>query len=494
MNRAVAILFSIITLLISSCASSNKNYNPAKKYAPSELQSDFNLLRTILEKKHPAIYWYTPKEKMDEYFEKYSQILKDSLTEQQFAWLAVAPLVNKIRCGHTSMSMSKAYSKWITGKLIPSFPLYLKVWNDSMAVYANLNFAKDSIFKRGTLVTSINGIPNKLMIKYMFEFLSQDGYASNVNYYRLSANFPYYHRSIFGISKTYKVGYLDSTGKEKITTLPLFMPLKDTLKKDSIKPKPVEKVVKQTQEEKLLQYRSFKIDSSKKFATLTLNTFSAGHLRTFFRNTFKELKEENIKNLIIDIRTNGGGKVDLSTLLTKYISRQPFKIADTVSTPARGLGKYAKYIKGKFLNNIQMFFISRKNKDGNYHIRRMEKHIYQPKEDNYTGNVFVITSGPTFSASAIFCNAIKGQKGITIVGEETGGGWYGNSGIMIPNIKLPHTGIRVRLPLYKLVQANHGQAKGTGVLPDVLVPPNYDALLKGYDKKMEVVRKMIADL
>jgi Peptidase family S41 len=392
------------------------------------------------------------------------------------------------------MSMSKAYSKWITGKLIPSFPLYLKVWNDSMAVYANLNFAKDSIFKRGTLVTSINGIPNKLMIKYMFEFLSQDGYASNVNYYRLSANFPYYHCSIFGISKTYKVGYLDSTGKEKITTLPLFIPLKDTLKKDSIKPKPVEKVVKQTQEEKLLQYRSFKIDSSKKFATLTLNTFAYGHLRSFFRNTFKQLQDENIKNLIIDIRNNGGGKVDLSTLLTKYISRQPFKIADTVSTPARGLGKYAKYIKGKFLNNIQMFFISRKNKDGNYHIRRMEKHIYQPKEDNYTGNVFVITSGPTFSAAALFCNAIKGQQGITIVGEETGGGWYGNSGIMIPDVKLPRTGIRVRLPLYKLVQANHGQAKGTGVLPDVLVSPNYDALLKGYDKKMEVVRKMIADL
>ncbi len=491
MNRAVAILFSIITLLISSCASSNKNYNPAKKYAPEILQSDFKLLQNILEKKHPAIYWYTPKERMDEYFEKYSQILKDSLTEQQFAWLAVAPLVNKIRCGHTSMSMSKAYSKWITGKLIPSFPLYLKVWNDSMAVYANLNFAKDSIFKRGTLVTSINGIPNKLMIKYMFEFLSLDGYATNVNYYRLSANFPYYHRSIFGISKTYKVGYLDSTGKEQITTLPLFIPQKDTIKKSNVKIKPLEKIVKPTAVEKLLQYRSFKIDSSKKFATLTINTFSDGHLRTFFRNTFKQLKDENIKNLIIDIRTNGGGKVELSTLLTKYISRQQFKIADTVCTPARGLGKFAKYIKGNFLNSIQMFFISRKNKNGLYHIRRMEKHIYKPKEDNYKGKVFVITSGPTFSAAAIFCNAIKGQAGITIVGEETGGGWYGNSGIMIPDIKLPHTGIRVRLPLYKLVQANHGQAKGTGVMPDVIVDPSYHALIKGYDKKMQVVKGII---
>ncbi len=252
MNRVFAILTFIISIFFSSCASSNKNYNPTKKYAPAEMQSDFALLRTILEKKHPAIYWYTPKEKMDEYFNKYSAILKDSLTEQQFAWLAVAPLVNKIRCGHTSMSMSKAYSKWITGKLIPTFPLYLKVWNDSMAVYANLNFTKDSIFKRGALVTSINGIPNKLMIKYMFEFLSQDGYANNVNYYRLSANFPYYHRSIFGISKTYKVGYIDSTGKEQITTLPLFIPLKDTLKKDSIKIKPIEKIVKKNRRRKII--------------------------------------------------------------------------------------------------------------------------------------------------------------------------------------------------------------------------------------------------
>jgi Peptidase family S41 len=490
MNKAVVILFSII-IFLSSCATSNKNYNPAKKYSPAELQSDFNLLKTILEKKHPAIYWYLPKEKMDEYFEKYSQILKDSLTEQQFAWLAVAPLVNKIRCGHTSMSMSKAYSKWVRGKLIPSFPLYLKVWNDSMAVYANLNYTKDSIFKRGTLVTSINDVPNKLMIKYMFEFLAQDGYANNVNYYRLSANFPYYHRNIFGINKTYAVSYIDSIGKEQKTVLPLFVPLKDTVKRDSIKVVVKEKVVKQTSEEKLLRYRSLVIDSSKKMATLTLNTFSDGHLRRFFRNTFKQIKEENIQNLIIDIRNNGGGKVDMSTLLTKYISRLPFKIADTVSTPARGLGKYGKYIKGKFLNNIEMFFISRKQKDGNYHIRHLEKKIYQPKKDNYTGNVFVITSGPTFSASALFCNAIKGQPGITIVGEETGGGWYGNSGIMIPDITLSHTGIRVRLPLYKLIQANHGQTKGTGVMPDVLVPPSYDALLKGYDKKMQVVKGLI---
>jgi hypothetical protein len=491
MNKNYAVFLLSIIIFFCSCASSKKNYNPAKKYAPETLQQDFAVLRHTLEAKHPALYWYTPKEKMDDYFEKYYAVIKDSMTEQQFAWLAVAPMIDKIHCGHTSMSLSKSYSKWVKGKLIPSFPLYLKIWNDTMAVYGNLNFKKDSVFKRGTLVTSINGIPNKIMIKYMLEYLVEDGYAHNVNYIRISGNFPYYHRNILGLSKTYTVGYLDSTGQEQKAILPLFVPLKDSTKKDSTKKDTVIKKVKIPKAQRLLQYRSFKIDSTKKYATMVLNTFTDGHLRRFFRRSFKQLRKEKINNLVLDIRNNGGGRVGMSTLLTKYISRQPFKIADTVSTHARGLGKYSKYIKGGKLNNFQMFFSSRKNKDGNYHIRRMEKHFYQPKKNNYDGKVYVITSGPTFSASTLFCNAVKGQGGITLVGEETGGGWYGNSGIMIPNVTLPNTGVRVRLPLFKLVQVNHGQTKGTGVIPDVLVPPSYDALLKGYDKKMQVVRELI---
>jgi hypothetical protein len=470
-----------------SCANT-KNYNPAKKYPKEILQKDYTLLREILEAKHPSLYWYEPKEKMDEYFEKYYSSISDSMTEQQFAWHAVAPLIDKIRCGHTSVSLSKAYDKWVQGKVIPSFPLYMKIWNDTMAVTGNLNYKKDSSFKRGTLVTSINGIPNKLLIKYMFEFLPEDGYANNVNYVRLSANFPYYHRNIFGLSRNYSVSYLDSAGVEKNINVPLFIPAKDSVKKDSIIRKQKDK---ESKEKKILQYRTFKIDSTKTFATITLNTFSEGKLRSFYRRIFKQLRKENIQQLVLDLRSNGGGRVGISTLLTKYISRQKFRVADTLYTPSRGIGPYGKYIKGGILNSIEMFLISGKNKDGNYHMRYLENHFYKPKKNSYKGKIYVLTGGPTFSASAIVCNVLKGQKDIILLGEETGGGWYGNNGIMIPDIKLPNTGVRVRLPLFRLVQYNHTAIKGTGVPPDVLVPTSYDALLKGYDKKMEEAKKLI---
>ena len=491
--KKLLFLFCLCIVILSSC-SSTKNYSPAKKYAAATLQQDFLVMQKTLEAKHPSLYWYTPKEKIDAYFTKYYNVIKDSMTEQQFAWLAVAPMLNKIHCGHTSMSLSKNYRKWASNKVSPSFPLYLKIINDSLVVYGNLNAKTDSVIKKGTVVTSINGIPNKVMLQYMMEHLSEDGYAHNVNYMRLSGNFPYYHRNIFGLSKNYNITYLDSAGTENKITLPLYTVVKDTSKKDSLHT-PItvkEKRVKIKRAEKLKFSRSLEIDSTKKYAVLTVNTFSGGQLRKFFRKSFKQLKKENIQNIILDIRSNGGGRVGLSTLLTKYISKQQFKIADTLTAQSRGVGGgYGKYISGGFFNSLQMMLMSRKGKDGKFHIKRFEKHYYKPKHNNYNGNVYVLIGGNTFSASTLFCNAIQGQAHVKLVGEETGGGAYGNTGIMIPSIKLPNTSIKVRLPLYRVVQPNKGQIKGQGIMPDILIPPSYDALKNGYDKKMVMVKEMI---
>ena len=107
--------------------------------------------------------------------------------------------------------------------------------------------------------------------------------------------------------------------------------------------------------------------------------------------------------------------------------------------------------------------------------------------------MYVLTNGPTFSASTLFCNAVKGQSNIKLAGEETGGGWYGNNGIMIPDIILPNTKLRVRLPFFKLVQYNHVPKDGRGVAPDIYIPPTVEGVRKGLDRKMLIVKQMIKD-
>ena len=478
-----------LPVLFYSC-STTKNYNPNKKFSPQQLQQDYSLLRNILENKHPSLYWYTSKDSMDMYFNSYYSAITDSMTEQQFGWKILAPLTDKIHCGHTSFGRSKAYNKWVADKNFPSFPLFMKCWNDTMVVTNNLN-KKDSILKRGTLITSINGIKNKALTNIMFGYMTEDGYASNVNYIRLSSNFPYYHRNIFGVSKTYAITYLDSTGKEQKINIPFFKFGKDSTQAIiAVKKKRPEK--KETRQKKLLDIRSLAVDTASNTAIVTINTFSSGSLRTFYRQTFRYIKKAGIDNVVLDIRSNGGGRIRLSTLLTKYVMRQNFKVADTSFAVTKSLRPFSKNIKGSFINNLGLFFLTKKNKDGRYHFGHWERKLYKPKsKNNYRGNLYVLINGNTFSAASLVSNAVKGEPGVVLVGEETGGGWHGNNGILIPDIILPNTHLKVRLPLFRLVQYKHVPKNGSGVQPDIYIGTHYDSLLKGVDYKMKVVMEMI---
>lgn len=427
------------------------------------------------------------------YFDKYYRNIKDSMTEQQFGWKIVAPLTDKIHCGHTSFSRSNAYNNWAGNKRIPSFPLFLKCWNDSMAVTGNLN-GKDSVLKRGTLITSINGINNAALIKIMFGYMTEDGYANNVNYSRLSNNFAYYHRNIFGISKTYSVTYLDKNGHEQLVEIPVFGLDTDSArkKKDSLKMVKSPSRPKQTRQQRLQEIHSLAIDTVNNTAFITINNFSSASLRKFYRQTFGYINKTGIDNVVLDIRSNGGGRIRLSTLLTKYVSRVKFKVADTTFAITKSLRPYSKYIKGSFMDNLGLFFLAKKKSDGLYHFGRWERKVYQPKKvNNYSGNLYVLIAGNTFSAASLFSNAIKGQPGVVLLGEETGGGWHGNNGILIPNIVLPNSHIKIRLPLFRLVQYRHVPKDGRGIQPDIYIGTNYQALLKGFDYKMKFVMDMI---
>ena len=488
--KGANIFFGLVFCITLTSCSVSKNYSADKKYPKEKLQEDYTLLRNILEKKHPSLYWYTSKDSMDHYFNEGYKNISDSMTELQFGWKIVAPLTNKIHCGHTSFSMSKGWNRFIRNKRIPSFPLYLKIWKDTMVVTANLN-RKDSVIKKAMLITSINGIRNIDLIKKMFGYLVEDGYEDNVNYIRLSSSFPYFHRNIFGIYKNYSVQYIDSLGIERKTLLPIFGLTEDTLKK--IKDFPPVKQKHITRKEKLENVRSLKTNNG--IGVMTINSFANGsHLKSFFRHSFKSIRKNNIKDLVIDIRANGGGDISNYVLLAKYIRNTPFKVADTAVAVSKSFAPYTRYIKSGFFNNIGLLFLTKKGDDGRYHFGYWENHSMKPKnKDHYSGDVYVLTNGLTFSASSLFCGSVRGQMNVTLVGENTGGGWHGNSGIMIPDITLPNTKLRVRLPMFRLVQYQHVAKTGTGVVPDIYVGPTVESSRKDIDRKMEFVKQIIKE-
>jgi hypothetical protein len=182
--------------------------------------------------------------------------------------------------------------------------------------------------------------------------------------------------------------------------------------------------------------------------------------------------------------------VVLSNLLTKYISDRPFKIADSLYAVSNK-SHYKKYEDHYFFNRLFFIFMTHREKDGKYHFGLFEGKYFKPKKKNhFDGTTYIMTGGNTFSAASLFTKALKDQENVIVLGEETGGGAYGNSAWLIPDVTLPHTKVRFRLPLFRLV-IDRDEVKGRGIMPEVPAPPTRDAIIRMADYKMEKVLELI---
>ena len=466
-----------------------KKLADAPKIAPALLIKDLHTLQKVIVQNHPSTYWYTPKDSMDFYFSSALASIKDSMSAWAFKNVVASYLTN-IKCGHTSVHFSPKLTKQYTSYRFPQFPLQLKVWKDSAVVIGNLH-SKDSIFKRGTIVTGINQLPIKHLVDSMYGIISTDGNSINFKSQVLTNNFAGWYKARFGdADSVYQISYIDSAGNAKTSSIVAYVPPKP--KKDSVSQSST--AISKPKAPKIVVPKKWTllIDSSANTAFMNLSSFSGSGLRKFMRQSFRTIKTRGVKNLVVDLRSNGGGNIKNSTRLTQYISDHSFKIADSVVANNRGIGKLPL---SSFLNvmyyALAKTVISKKEADGKFHFKRFEKHYYAPIiKNHFDGSVYILQGGYTFSASTLFTSPLIKQKNVTIVGEETGGGYYGNSAMMIPTIKLPHSGLLFRLPLYRLVM-DKTRPKGGGVMPDVLVDPSSYAIKQGFDIKLETVKKMI---
>ncbi|MBL7723426.1 MAG: peptidase S41 [Chitinophagaceae bacterium] len=493
MRRISILLFFV--LLLAGCGVSKSSFSPAKKYSPQQLERDYSLYQDILEQHHPSLYWYTSKDSMDYYFNYGRQLLKDSMTEPEFRKV-LSFVTAKINCGHTSIRTSKAWSKYSdTVRLGKMFPLSMKIWNDTMLVTANLN-RKDSVLKRGTMVTKINGKDVPAMADTMFEYISTDGYNRTHKYQSLSNRgyFGSLYTLLYGPSEKYDIDYIDSTGKLKSITIPVYNPNVDTAGRMMVRPpaRIPQPSKRERRRQQISTIRLLRIDTVNHSAMMTLSTFGRGYeLKKFFRQSFRALQKNNITHFIVDVRGNGGGSVNNSTLITKYIARQRFKISDSLFA-VRKKSTHQQYIQNHFWNKLFISFFTRKKKDGHFHFGYFERHYFKPKKKNhYDGKTYIVTGGNSFSATTLFTGALVKQDNVIVVGEETGGGAYGNSAWLIPDVKLPETGVRFRLPLFRLVIDKTVPKNGRGVQPEITSFPSIEAIRRNADFKIETVMELI---
>src|SRR5206468_10511052 len=111
----------------------------------------------------------------------------------------------------------------------------------------------------------------------------------------VSFNFPLYYSFAFPLKDSFSIDFTDSAGTHKETYVKLYNPPPDTIK-HTIAAKTRRPTHKERKTIELLNKRSISYDTANSFAYMRVATFTNGKLRSFFRQTFTELKNRNIPN------------------------------------------------------------------------------------------------------------------------------------------------------------------------------------------------------
>ena len=136
-------------------------------------------------------------------------------------------------------------------------------------------------------------------------------------------------------------------------------------------------------------------------------------------------------------------------------------------------------------------------KDGTFSIKAADAaglSLQHPKQYHYTGKVYFLMNGASASTTSEFLAAAYANQLGTFIGEEDGGSYEGGNGGSFIGLVLPHSKIKISLPLvYYDNMTRQPFEKGKGLIPDYEVPDNFENILKGIDTQMKFVLDLIAD-
>jgi hypothetical protein len=461
-------------------------YEANKKIPLDELRRDFVFMRASLEEAHPSLYWYTPKESLDEYFDETAAQLTHDMTEWEF-WKVIQPLVAKIRCGHTDLRLTQGFRRYLFRKRKNPFPFQFSIQGDELFVVRN--DSDDSTLVAGTQILAIEGVSTSKILRTIRKYLPGDGYTDAFKDATLeNGYFDEYYWLVFGPKEEYELTVKDNAENVR-TVLPRLNPKRP-------RPQRVWLNREEERQRKLISMREITYSpETPATAILKLNSFGYDEYesyQTFHENVFKELETKGIRHLVIDLRKNIGGNHEIALDLMKYLTFFPFVLTESGESPVKKptfIDLFETDDQGRMPFNARMV---KENKQGKFMFDTPSVGTHLPYDQyRFRGTLYILTSGQTFSAASSFLASLKVHRPLTTIGQETGGGEAGCNGGIISHLILPYSQLRLRFPHFKILTASKKPNIGRGVLPDFEIRYTPQQKAQKIDLEMEKTFELI---
>ncbi|NOT77259.1 MAG: hypothetical protein HOP08_20235 [Cyclobacteriaceae bacterium] len=459
---------------------------------------DFRWLRFALEYVHPRLYKYDDKRTVDARFDSINRRISNEISGLDF--LALVSKANAtVRCGHLYTIPQGQLAKDVLEKRV--LPFHIKILEDKIYI---LNDCSNSSIPGGSQILAINGKNDKEIFDAIIPGIASDGYIRTRKLRLMERYFFYpfhgfdlYYHLYVDRSDSFKIDYLEyGTQKRKTVTV---------------------KGISISERQKLLARKysideqawfkepspKFKIDKQNDYAILTLS-------RSFYDKTidpnfdsllssaFSKIRSGGIKNLIIDLRNNEGGDERQQIELISYLYNKPFKLYQNIYLSHLDFRPLKQVILEKDTSKLLY------NNDDEY-MRRINDNLWinnydysdnlilkTPKENVFTGKLYVLINGISFSSAADLASDLKKTTDAVFIGEETGGAYEGPTGGDNIVIQLPNSKIMIRIS--PNIQIGHMYQKhpiGRGVLPTHTPKYTIKDILEGKDLEMELAKTLI---
>lgn len=515
MKKTVVLLCLLI--LFTQCTSvKNQNAQLDVFISVVKMKQDVDYTYLRLQQLHPNLYGYINKSSLDYKFDSLKTTLTIPLKPLGF-YKKLSPLIAAVRQGHSQVyAPSKRFTKKETKGLAkkgigPISQFDIDVIDKKL--YVIKNKSENKSIQAGSEIVTINTIKPYDLISEYDTYFTSDGYNTTYKKAVAGRKIAAYFTTEKGIKDSiqYQFRFKDSIKTITIHRKAPEKPQQDTLKLKGSKVKAVltphqKQVLHALKRKKYINgynkeaqnfTRNFDfIPADSSVAVMKIRGFKNKSYKTFYRESFQQLKSSKTATLILDLRSNGGGRLSEIVELYSYLSDSSFVFLDKSEVVSRSSflrGSHfesgslpEKIIKIMFapVAYIYALLAIHKESDGKYYTKSYTK-PKKPKPTAYSGKLYVLINGGSFSASSIISSNLKGSTRATFVGQETGGAYNGTVAGFMPEIKLPNSQLKVRIGVMNVVPHFKTTILGHGIYPDYEITPSLQDKIQGKDPELE---------
>jgi hypothetical protein len=454
-------LFTILFILFLSASGSTQSFSDFSK---KDVYSDIEFLFSHLQEIHPN---------SSEVDSSKVEIIKSGLKSEYYsesdAFFIFNGFLKLLNDGHSNVKFSSERTKEII-QYGEFFPYQLQFFDSTAVVTGTIGLRYEEVQRRE--IFKINNIPIKSILEDLAIVSMVDGEHNTSSSEWLSDDFWFYFTLYNGFRSSYSITYLEN-GRE-------FHEIAKALNRNEFL---------KTSFLEDFNTGPFDLSCMNGITVLSVSNFNQKSplwWKIKLKSIFKELDKQDVSELVLDLRDNGGGQENLQNILLESFgvsTSDKYELEVIKKIDFRTVSGIQNERKEKLKSMGLENFVFREDYGDDFKGRKGTH--YKSAKQRYSGELFILIDGTTFSCASDAAAILKENYPRTkLIGTETRGSGKVNYAGYFVHVELPKTGFVIRVPRVKYILNNKLCSEYSGIIPDIHVAMDKSDVQKDVDSQL----------